>query len=78
MKQYTLQAAYRGLASGTELFGPFPVKGGSSGVSVKKEDIPTDSSQGVSFGIYESAITDPANESIFKLVTEPETKTPTA
>jgi hypothetical protein len=39
-------------------------------VYVQKEDIPTDPTQGVSFGIYESAITDPANASIFKEVTE--------
>jgi len=69
MKQFELLSDYRGIPKGTILYGGYPVKGGTANVYVQKADIPTDPSQGVSFGIYESAINDPANSEIFKLVT---------
>jgi hypothetical protein len=73
MKEYSLTQSYRGIPANTSLFGPYPVKGGTAGVYVQKADIPTDPSQGVSFGIYESAIL--SNTEIFKEVT-PQEKAP--
>jgi hypothetical protein len=67
MKEYLVQVAYRGITANTPLVGPFLVKGGQSTVYVQKADIPTDPSQGVSFGIYESAIL--SNPDIFKPAT---------
>jgi hypothetical protein len=67
MKEYSLTQSYRGMPANTSLFGPFPVRGGTAGVYVQKADIPTDPSQGVSFGIYESAIL--SNPDIFKPAT---------
>jgi hypothetical protein len=67
MKEYSITQSYRGIPANTSLFGPYKVVGGQSNVYVQKADIPTDPSQGVSFGIYESAIL--SNPDIFKPAT---------
>jgi hypothetical protein len=71
MKQFMLTENYNGYKANTVFQGPYPAKSQGNNLYVPVDQLP--GPEGTDYGLFASYV---ENSPIFKLVTEPETKTP--